>query len=136
MMGKRMLMSAAAGRLRALLLLLLTCGSGSFSPAASDSLPGLGGFTYSSILSPLLRALSEHGGGRWDSSLRRTMTPEHRYMTYLKEVHKKASREQRSIEGGQVHNTIRLIKPQDECLTQSNKGNGDFIITSTNINKL
>ncbi|XP_037531262.1 growth/differentiation factor 9 [Nematolebias whitei] len=123
-MGKRMLMSAAAGRLRALLLLLLTCGSCASSPAASDSLPGLGGFTYpyNSILSPLLRALSEHGGARWDSSLRRTMTPEHRYMTYLKEVYKKASRVQRSIEGGQVHNTIRLIKPQDECLTQSKKG--------------
>lgn len=71
---------------------------------------------YDSIFSPLLKALSEHGGSRWNPELRRKMKPEERYMKYLTDVYKKTSRVQRRC------NTVRLIKPKDECFAQSNKG--------------
>ncbi|XP_024863377.1 growth/differentiation factor 9 [Kryptolebias marmoratus] len=106
MMGKQTLRSAAA-LLAPLLLLLLP-------PLASAALPGPGGFTspYGSILSPLLRALAEHGGARWDSGPRRQAEPERRYMRYLTEVYGGAA-------GGEAHNTVRLIKPREECLARS-----------------
>ncbi|XP_068441749.1 growth/differentiatio [Clinocottus analis] len=122
------LTSAVLGSLRtAFFLLLLTC-TGPLvrtSPAASNALHTLGGFTYpyGSIFSPLLKALSEHGGSRWKQGLKRKIKPEHRYMTYLKEVYKKVSRVQRSLDGDTTYNTVRLIKPQDECLAQSHTGN-------------
>ncbi|KAF7228024.1 growth/differentiatio [Nothobranchius furzeri] len=128
MMGKQMPMSAAVGCFRpvVLLLLLVTCVFPllSSSLAASDALPGLEDVTYPyhSILSPLLRALSEHGVSRWSSGLRRKMKPEHRYMKYLTEVYKTSSRVQRSVDGNQIPNTIRLIKPQEACLPRSNNG--------------
>ncbi|XP_029297456.1 growth/differentiatio isoform X2 [Cottoperca gobio] len=83
----------------------------------------LGDFTYpyGSIFSPLLKALSEHGGSRWNPELKKKMKPEHRYMKYLTEVYKKSSRLHRSLEGNNIYNTVRMIKPQDEYLAQSNK---------------
>lgn len=123
MMEKQMLLSAAVGCFRALLLLILVCCSPPLvSP--SDALHNLSALTYpySSILSPLLKALSEHGGSRWSLDVRKKMKPEHRYVKYLTEVYKKSTRMQRSVDGGEVYNTIRLIKPQDECPAQSNKG--------------
>ncbi|XP_005795398.2 growth/differentiation factor 9 [Xiphophorus maculatus] len=122
MMEKQMLLSAAVGCFRALLLLFLVCCSPPLvSP--SDALHNLSALTYpySSILSPLLKALSEHGGSRWSLDVRKKMKPEHRYVKYLTEVYKKSTRMQRSVDGGEVYNTIRLIKPQDECPAQSNK---------------
>ncbi|XP_024138901.1 growth/differentiation factor 9 isoform X1 [Oryzias melastigma] len=107
----------------ALLLFLVSCNAPlPVSPsAASNALLQPDEFTYpySSIFSPLLRALSEHGGSRWNPGQRRKVKPEHRYMRYLTEVYKKPSRRQRSVVGDKVYNTIRLIKPQDECLVQS-----------------
>ncbi|KAM8910937.1 growth/differentiatio [Spinachia spinachia] len=95
------------------------------SLAASNALHNLGDFTYpyGSIFSPLLKALAEHGGSRWNPELKRKMKPEHKYMKYLTEVYKQSSRVQRSLDGNKIYNTVRLIKPQDECLAESNKGN-------------
>ncbi|XP_041845335.1 growth/differentiation factor 9 [Melanotaenia boesemani] len=123
-MEKQMLQSTTVHCFRALLLLLLvTCSSPPVrsSPAASNALHNLGGLThpYSSIFSPLLKALSEHGETRWDPGLRKRIKPEHRYIKYLTDVYKKSPRSQRKVDGDRVYNTIRLIKPQDECLEQS-----------------
>ncbi|XP_054890475.1 growth/differentiation factor 9 [Poeciliopsis prolifica] len=118
-MGKRKLLSAAVGCFRALLLLsLVSRGPPPASP--SDALRNLSALTYpySSILSPLLKALSEHEGSRWSLDVRKGAKPEHRYVKYLTEVYKKSARTQR---GDEVYNTVRLIKPQEECPAQSNK---------------
>lgn len=122
-MGKQMLMSAAVGCFRAVLLLLLV----SCSPPlvrSSEALYNLSALTYpySSILSPLLKALSEQGGSRWSPGLRKRGKPEHNYVKYLTEVYRKSTRMKRSVDGEKVYNTIRLLKPQDECPAQSNKG--------------
>ncbi|KAM4732807.1 growth/differentiatio [Anableps anableps] len=122
MMEKQMLMSVAAGCFRALLfLLLVSCTPPLVRP--SDALHNLSALTYpySSILSPLFKVLSEHGGSSWNLDVRKKVKPEHRYVKYLTEVYKKSTRLQRSVDGDEVYNTIRLIKPQDECLAQSNK---------------
>lgn len=110
-----------------ILLLLVTCNWTLVTSAttASNALHNLGDFTspYDSIFSPLLKALSDHGGSRWSPGQKKKMKPEHRYMKYLKEVYKKSSRLQRSLDGDHFYNTVRLIQPQDECLAQStNKG--------------
>ncbi|XP_054453792.1 growth/differentiation factor 9 [Anoplopoma fimbria] len=127
-MEKQMLMSAVLRFFRTIsFLLLITCGCPLVpaSLAASNALHSLGGFTYpyGSIFSPLLKALSQHGGSRWNPGLKKQRKPEHRYMTYLTEVYKKSSRVQRSLDGNKIYNTVRLIKPQDECLERSNKDN-------------
>ncbi|XP_070818810.1 growth/differentiatio [Chaetodon trifascialis] len=125
-MGKQMLMSAVLRYFRTVIcLLLVTCNCplvGS-SVTASNALHRLGDFTYpyDSIFSPLLKALSEHGGKRWNPGLKKKMKPEHRYMKYLTEVYKKSSRVPWSLDGDKLYNTVRLIKPQDECLAQNNK---------------
>ncbi|XP_042349340.1 growth/differentiation factor 9 [Plectropomus leopardus] len=121
-----MLMSAVFRYFRTLFLLLLvtcSCPLVRSSLAASNALRSLGDFSYpyGSIFSPLLKALSEHGGSRWNPGLKKKIKPEQRYMKYLTEVYKKSSRVQRSLDGSKIYNTVRLIKPQDECLAQSNK---------------
>ncbi|XP_059202287.1 growth/differentiation factor 9 [Centropristis striata] len=125
-MKKQMLMSAVLRYFRMVfLLLLVTCGCPlvESSLAASNALHNPVDFTfpYGSIFSPLLKALSEHGGSRWNPGLKRKIKPEHRYMKYLTEVYKKSARVQRSVDGNNIYNTVRLIKPQDECLEHSNK---------------
>ncbi|XP_047441854.1 growth/differentiation factor 9 [Mugil cephalus] len=93
------------------------------SLGASSALHNLGDFTYpyDSIFSPLVKALSEHGGSRWNPGLKKKMKPEHKYMKYLKEVFKMSSRGKRIVDGNKIYNTVRLIKPQDECLAQRNR---------------
>lgn len=130
-----MLMSAALRCPRMLtFVMLVACGWPLLtSPtAACHDLYSLGDLThpYDSIFSPLLKALSEHGGSRWNPELRRKMKPEERYMKYLTDVYKKTSRVQRSLDGRRRCNTVRLIKPKDECFAQSIKGES-FNITTT-----
>lgn len=118
-------------------LTLVACGWPLLTSSATTSsdLHSLGDVThpYDNILSPLLKALSEHGGARWNPGLRRKMKPEERYMKYLTEVYKKTSRVQRSLDGRRRCNTVRLIKPQDECLAQTNKGEPLIIPTTAHI---
>uniref|UniRef100_A0A672H1V2 Growth differentiation factor 9 n=1 Tax=Salarias fasciatus TaxID=181472 RepID=A0A672H1V2_SALFA len=109
-----------------LLLLITTDSPGPVrsSPAASGALlRRLGDIShpYDSIFSPLLRALSEHGGSRWSPGPQKDMKPEHRYMEYLTEVYKKSSRAQRSVDGSRSYNTVRLIKPQEKCLAKNKR---------------
>lgn len=130
-----MLMSAALRCPRMVtFLMLVACGWPLLtSPTAtSNDLRSLGDLThpYHSIFSPLLKALSEHGGSRWKPELRRKMNPEQSYMKYLTDVYKKSSRLQRSPDGSRRCNTLRLIKPKDECFAQSDKGES-FIISTT-----
>ncbi|KAM4555463.1 growth/differentiatio [Odontesthes bonariensis] len=125
-MEEQKLLPVAVRCFRTVLVLLLatcSCPQVRSSQAASNALHNLGELTlpYSSIFSPLLKALSEHGGSRWNSGLKKEIKPEHKYIRYLTDVFKKPPRVQRSVDGEKVYNTIRLIKPQDECLAQSNK---------------
>ncbi|XP_028315780.1 growth/differentiatio [Gouania willdenowi] len=108
------------------LLLLLTCDPPLFSPSLSacgSLVPPLGDFThpYDSVFFPLLRALTEHGGTRWDLDIRKKMKPDQQYIKYLTEVYRKSSRVQRSLDSSDTYNTVRLIRPQDRCLGKSNK---------------
>lgn len=123
-MVKQMLMSAVLRYFCTVILLLLVTCNWPLVTSASNALHNLGDFTspHDSIFSPLLKALSDHGGSRWSPGQKKKMKPEHRYMNYLTEVYKKSSRVQRSLDGDHFYNTVRLIQPQDECLAQSNKG--------------
>ncbi|XP_060903805.1 growth/differentiation factor 9 [Labrus mixtus] len=122
-MEKQMLMSAVLCYFRTfVLLLVLTCCSPLVrsSLGASSVLHNLRDLTYpyGTIFSPLLKSLSEHGGSRWNPDLRKKMKPEQKYIKYLTEVYKKSPRVQRSLGKNKFYNTVRLIKPQDECLAQ------------------
>ncbi|XP_071381471.1 growth/differentiatio [Centroberyx affinis] len=115
-METQMLMSVAFHYLRTtILLLLITCGCPLKSPLSSSNAL----HPYDSIFSPLLKALSDHGGSRWTPDLKKKMKPEHKYIKYMTEVYKKSSRVQRSLDGNNIYNTVRLIRPRDECLAQS-----------------
>lgn len=117
-------------------LMLVACGWPLLTPSAatSNDLHSLADLThpYASIFSPLLKALSEHGGSRWNPGPGGKMTPEERYMTYLTEVYRKTSRVQRSLDGRRC-DTVRLIKPQDACFAQSNEGERLQIPTTAHI---
>ncbi|XP_074529466.1 growth/differentiatio [Halichoeres trimaculatus] len=123
-MENQMLMPAFLRCFRTFLLLLLfTCSSPLIrsSLGSSSALHSLGDLTYpyGSIFFPLLKALSEHGGSRWSPDLRRKMKPEHKYIKYLTDVYQKSPRVQRSLDI--IYNTVRLIKPQDECQAKCHK---------------
>ncbi|AWP12215.1 Growth differentiation factor 9 isoform 2 [Scophthalmus maximus] len=126
-MEKQMMMSAALRCLRTVVLLLLVADSRPLvtsSLVASNALRDLGDLNhpYNSILSPLLKALSQHGAPSWNPGLKKKkMKLEPRYIKYLTEVYKKPSVVQRSLDGNKLYNSIRLIKPRDECLAQSIK---------------
>lgn len=91
------------------------------APGAQHNLADLR-HPYDSILSPLLQALSEHGGSVWTPGDKKKVKPDHKYVRYLTEVSKKSSRAKRSLDGRRIYNTVRLIKAQDECLVQTNSG--------------
>lgn len=110
-----------------MVVLLLTCtfSSPAMRPAgaASNALYNLSDLTQhpnESIFSPLLRALSDHGGARWSPGWRQKIKPEYKYIKYLTEVFKRPSRVQRSVDEKNVLNAVRLIKPQDDCLVARN----------------
>ncbi|XP_076021087.1 growth/differentiatio [Genypterus blacodes] len=123
MMEKQTQMSDVLRHLRlVIVLILLTCTcppAARSSHAASNALHSPGDsarYPYGSIFSPLLKALSDHGGSRWGPGMKKKkLKPDHRYIKYLTEVYEKSSRVQRSLDGSS-YNTVRLIKPQDECL--------------------
>lgn len=122
-MEKHVLMSAALRHVgTVVVLLLLTHTSQELVTSTTvRSLDELSS-SYSSIFSPLFKALSEHGGPRWSPALKKKMKPEHRYIKFLSQVYKRSSRVQRSLDGNKTYNTVRLIKPKDECLAQGDKG--------------
>nr|ADX86767.1 growth differentiation factor-9 [Anguilla australis] len=73
---------------------------------------------YGTILSPLLKALSEQA--TWGDFAPK-LIPESKYVRYMKRLYRVASKQKRSQEGtsSQLYNTVRLITPRDECLQQS-----------------
>ncbi|KAM9310055.1 growth/differentiatio [Pholidichthys leucotaenia] len=114
-MEKQTLMPLVLGCLRTAVLLLI-CGP--HPTASSGALPRLGDLTDyppSGVFSPLIRALSEHGGSRWSSGTKRQIKPEYRYVKYLTEVYRESSRVRRSADGREGRNTVRLIRARDEC---------------------
>ena len=102
---------------------MVFCHCESSSPRASSNtehtFDGPTQYPYENIFTPLLKALSEHGKPRWNAELNQNVKPEHKYMKYMVEVHKK-SRGQRSLDSNDLFNTLRLIKPQEKCLDQRN----------------
>ncbi|XP_037117619.1 growth/differentiation factor 9 [Syngnathus acus] len=123
---KQMLTSVALGCFRAVLFLLLVS-SGRPPPVRcsvgrTDSWSDLSQYSYGTIFSQLLKALSEHGGSRWNQAPVKKIKPENKYIKYLTDTaFKKTSRAQRSLEGSARYNVVRLIKPQEQCLAKSNK---------------
>lgn len=122
-----MLMSAVLRCFRTvipLLVLLLVAGELPLGRASAGGQHNLADFRhpYDSVLSPLLKALSEHGGSRWTPGEKKKVKPDHKYVRYLTEVYKKSSRVRRSLDGHRIYSTVRLIKAQDECLAQTGAG--------------
>ncbi|XP_068596881.1 growth/differentiatio [Brachionichthys hirsutus] len=115
--------------LAVVLLLLVPRGcpvlTSSVSVSHASSLPSLPGFTHhphGGVFSPLLKALSEHGGARWNPpGLKKGVKLERRYVKYLTEVYKKSSRGRRSSDGSGIYNTVRFIKPREECVARSDE---------------
>ncbi|XP_056132669.1 growth/differentiation factor 9 [Lampris incognitus] len=101
----------------AFLLFLVFGGCPRSSPFASCS--ALPSSPHHSAFSPLLKALSEQGGSTWTPDLKRRYKPEHRYVKYMSELYKRSKRVERSSDGNDLYNTIRLIKPLEECLLQN-----------------
>ncbi|XP_054648013.1 growth/differentiation factor 9 [Dunckerocampus dactyliophorus] len=88
---------------------------------ALHAISELSQYTPDSIFSPLLKALSEHGGAGWNPTSRKKVKPEHKYIKYLTDVYKRTSRAHRSLDWGAHYNVVRLIKPQEQCLAKSSK---------------
>ncbi|XP_061786489.2 growth/differentiatio [Nerophis lumbriciformis] len=124
-----MLISLVASCLRAVMFLLLASSSRPppvrCSAGLTDALhtvsESVSQSAYGSIFSPLLKALSEHGGSGWKPASRKKVKPEHKYIKYLTDVYKRTSRAHRSLERGVRYNVVRLIKPQEQCLARSHK---------------
>ncbi|XP_061755690.1 growth/differentiation factor 9 isoform X2 [Nerophis ophidion] len=120
-----MLISLVVGCLRAVMFLLLASSSrpppGRCSAGRTDALHPAGQAAYGSIFSPLLKALSEHGGSGWNPASRKKVKPEQKYIKYLTDVYKRTSRAHRTLEAGLRYNVVRLIKPQDQCLAKRHK---------------
>lgn len=68
---------------------------------------------HGSILSPLLKALSENEPL---PDLSPRARPDSRYVRYMKRLYKMSSKSERSHEASHLYNTVRLITPRDECL--------------------
>ncbi|KAJ8255287.1 hypothetical protein GJAV_G00203170 [Gymnothorax javanicus] len=87
---------------------------------------------YGTILSPLLKALSEQA--TWGNFAPK-LIPESKYVRYMKRLYRESSKHKRSREGSpsQLYNTVRLISPRDECLQQS-KGNKEFFMQDLSYN--
>ncbi|XP_077389020.1 growth/differentiatio [Festucalex cinctus] len=124
---KQMFTSVALRCFRAVLLLLLV--SSSRPPPVrcsvgrrAASMSELSQYAYGTIFSPLLKALSELGGSKWNPASVKKSKPEHRYIKYLTDTaFKRTSSAQRSLEGGARYNVVKLIKPQEQCLDKSDK---------------
>ncbi|XP_036404850.1 growth/differentiation factor 9 [Megalops cyprinoides] len=72
---------------------------------------------HGSILSSLLKALSEHDS--WGDFHK--LKPESKYVQYMKRLYRVSSKQKRGLDGTASHlyNTVRLITPRDECLEQN-----------------
>ncbi|CAL8263348.1 unnamed protein product [Lota lota] len=124
-METQMLMSTVLNYFHTILLLHMVFCHCQFSSllASSNAVHTFDGSTqypYENIFTPLLKALSDHGETRWNAELKKSVKPEHKYMKYMEEVHKKSSRGQRSLDSNDLFNTLRLIKPLEKCLNQRN----------------
>lgn len=71
---------------------------------------------HGSILTPLLKVLSENEP--WPDLSARAR-PESRYVRYMKRLYKMSSKQERSHEASHLYNTVRLITPRDACLEQN-----------------
>ncbi|XP_051931076.1 growth/differentiation factor 9 [Hippocampus zosterae] len=121
-----MLTSVALRCFRAVVFLLLVSSSrpppARSSVGREDSWSDLSRYAYGTILSPLLKALSEHGGSRWNPASVKKIKPEQKYIKYLTDTaFKRTSRAPEGFEASALYNVVRLIKPQEQCLAKSDK---------------
>lgn len=99
--------------LNALVLVLMGAGVSGLSSR------GAGGQTaehlvhHANILSPLLKALSDHEP--WGIHFPRTR-PDSRYVRFMKRLYKLSTKHERSQEASHLYNTVRLITARQECL--------------------
>ncbi|XP_062849560.1 growth/differentiation factor 9 [Trichomycterus rosablanca] len=68
---------------------------------------------HGNILSPLLKALSEHEP--WGIPPTKTK-PDSRYVRFMKRLYKLSAKHERNHEASHLYNTVRLITPRQECL--------------------
>ncbi|XP_019725299.1 growth/differentiatio [Hippocampus comes] len=121
-----MLTSVALRCFRAVLFLLLVSSSrpppARSSVSRTDSWSDLSPYAYGTIFSPLLKALSEHGGSRWNPASVKKIKPEQKYIKYLTDTaFKRMSTAQDGFEASARYNVVRLIKPQEQCFAKSAK---------------
>ncbi|XP_066573073.1 growth/differentiatio [Amia ocellicauda] len=98
--------------------------SGYLHPSRSHSLangpgePPAAPDVHGSILSSLLKALSEKG--HWAEPTPR-LKPDSRYVRYMKRIYRMSATHDREPKGSRSHlyNTVRLFTPRDECPEQS-----------------
>ncbi|TST47761.1 Growth/differentiation factor 9 [Bagarius yarrelli] len=101
--------------LNALMLVLMGAGvSGLSNRGAGDQLPEHL-VHHGNILSPLLKALSEHEP--WGIHFPRTR-PDSRYVRFMKRLYKLSTKHERSHEASHLYNTVRLITARQDCLDQ------------------
>ncbi|KAI5618356.1 growth/differentiation factor 9 [Silurus asotus] len=106
--------SCAGFYLKALMLaliLVLMCAGGSSRSSGGEQAEHL--LHHGNILSPLLKALSEHEP--WGIHFPRTR-PDSRYVRFMKRLYKLSAKHERSHEMSHLYNTVRLITARQECL--------------------
>lgn len=107
--------SCAVFFLNALVLVLMDAGVSGLSGRGAGGQPAEQLVHHGNILSPLLKALSEHEP--WGTDFPRTR-PDSRYVRFMKRLYKLSTKHERSHEASHLYNTVRLITARQECLDQ------------------
>ncbi|XP_017340223.1 growth/differentiation factor 9 isoform X1 [Ictalurus punctatus] len=107
--------SCAVFYLNALVLVLMGAAVSGLSGRGAGGQPAEQLVHHGNILSPLLKALSEHEP--WGTDFPRTR-PDSRYVRFMKRLYKLSTKHERSHEASHLYNTVRLITARQECLDQ------------------
>lgn len=99
--------------LNALVLVLMGAGVSGLSGRGAGGQQAEHFVHHGNILSPLLKALSEHEP--WGIHFPRTR-PDSRYVRFMKRLYKLSTKHERSHEASHLYNTVRLITARQECL--------------------
>lgn len=101
--------------LLALMLALMGAGVSGLSARAAGGQTAEHLVHHANILSPLLKALSDHEP--WGIHFPRTR-PDSRYVRFMKRLYKLSTKHERNHEASHLYNTVRLITARQECLDQ------------------
>lgn len=107
--------SCAVFCLNALVLVMMVAGVSGLSGRGAGDQHAEHLVHHGNILSPLLKALSDHEP--WGIHFPRTR-PDSRYVRFMKRLYKLSTKQERSHEASHLYNTVRLITARQECLDQ------------------